>query len=144
MKVFLDTSVVIAAFWGDQTGHDASLKLFAGTTSETGACSIHFLAEVYATMMALPVRPILAPEQVFLFVQQITERLTTITLDQSEYLEVARRCRTAACAGGNIYDALLPGLRGDIYIWNVKHLANSPPTSLGAYGLPDLRLRGIF
>ena len=40
---------MIAAFWGDHTDHDASLSVFAGANRHTGACSIHSLAEVYAT-----------------------------------------------------------------------------------------------
>src|ERR1039457_815216 len=78
VNAFLDTSVMVAAFWGDHPSHDASLQIFAEANRQTGACCIHSLAEVYATMTALPVRPALAPEQVFLFVQQISERLTAV------------------------------------------------------------------
>ena len=68
MKVFLDTSVMVAAFWGDHKDHDSSLRLFADATPATTACGLHSLAEVYATMTALPVRPVPAPEQVLLFI----------------------------------------------------------------------------
>jgi len=91
VKIFLDTSVMVAAFWGDHRDHDASLRVFAEATPETAACGVHSLAEVYATMTALPVRPLLAPEQVFLFVQQIAERLTPVVLDTSENLETIRK-----------------------------------------------------
>jgi len=93
--------VMIAAFWGDHTDHAASLGVFAGARRQTGACGIHSLAEVYATMTALPVRPLLAPEQVFLFVKQIADRLTTVVLEEAEYLqtlsELAERRFSSAC-----------------------------------------------
>ena len=132
MKAFLDTSVMIAAFWGDHADHDASLQTFVGASRETGACGIHSLAEVYATMTALPVRPLLAPEQVFLFVQQITERLTTIVLDPAEYLEAIRGLSDHGVAGGRVYDALLLACARKvgaetIYTWNVKHFRQLAP-----------------
>ncbi|MCL5745178.1 MAG: twitching motility protein PilT, partial [Acidobacteria bacterium] len=75
MNAFLDTSVLVAAFWGDHTDHESSLRLFSEAKPDTAACGIHSLAEVYATMSALPVRPLLAPEQVCLLVEQIPEHL---------------------------------------------------------------------
>ncbi len=126
MKAFLDTSVLIAAFWGDHTDHDPSLRVFAKANRQNAACGVHSLAEVYATMTALPVRPPLAPEQVLLFVQQIPERLTTITLDEGEYLETIRLVAERRLGGGRVYDALLLACARKsqaevIYTWNVKH-----------------------
>jgi predicted nucleic acid-binding protein len=132
VKAFFDTSVMIAAFWGDHADHDASLRVFVKANRETGACGIHSLAEVYATMTALPIRPILAPEQVFLFVQQVVERLTTITLDQAEYLHAIRELSDRGMAGGRVYDALLlacarKSQAETIYTWNVKHFREIAP-----------------
>lgn len=141
MKFFLDTSVMIAAFWGDHPGHEASLKIFTEATRETGACGVHSLAEVYAVMTALPVRPVLAPEQVFLFVQQVPERLAVIMLDQGEYLEVARALSDRGLASGSIYDALLLACARKsgaeaIYTWNVKHFRQIAPDLLDRIRTP--------
>jgi predicted nucleic acid-binding protein len=132
VKIFLDTSVMVAAFWGDHRDHDASLRVFAQATPATAACGIHSLAEVYATMTALPVRPLLAPEQVFLFVQQITERLTPIALEASEYLETIRKLSERQISSGQIYDALLLACARKseaavIYTWDVKHFRKIAP-----------------
>ena len=132
MKVFLDTSVMIAAFWGDHADHDASLRVFVEASRETGACGIHSLAEVYAVMTALPARPILGPEQVFLFVQQVADRLTTVTLDGAEYLDAIRELSDRGLAGGRVYDALLlacarKSQAETIYTWNVKHFRQIAP-----------------
>ena len=85
MKEFFDTSVLVAAFWGGHRDHPASIKLLGAATRKQSACSIHTLAEVYAAMTALPIKPILPPEQVMLFVQEVRDRLTLVSLDEGEY-----------------------------------------------------------
>ena len=65
------------------------------------------LAEVYATMTALPVRPMLSPEQVSLLVEQIPERVTTIQLKEAEYLRVIHDLADRSLPGGRVCDALL-------------------------------------
>jgi predicted nucleic acid-binding protein len=57
MKEFLDTSVLIAAFWGGHVHHAPSIKLLAAADKKRSACGIHTLAEVYAVMTVLPVKP---------------------------------------------------------------------------------------
>jgi predicted nucleic acid-binding protein len=123
---------MIAAFWGDHADHDASLRIFSEATRQTGACGIHSLDEVYAVMTGLPVRPMLAPEQVFLFVQQIAERLSIISLQETEYLDTLREAGDHGVGGGRIYDALLLACarksRAEaIYTWNMKHFRQLAP-----------------
>jgi predicted nucleic acid-binding protein len=132
LKAFLDTSVLVAAFWGDHPDHDSSLALFVEMRRQTGACGAHSLAEVYAVMTALPVRPLLAPEQVCLFVEQILERLTVIALEQTDYIKTIRQLAERRLASGRIYDALLlAGARKSkaetIYTWNLKHFRQLAP-----------------
>jgi predicted nucleic acid-binding protein len=132
LKAFLDTSVLVAAFWGDHPDHEASLALFIEMRRKTGACGIHSLAEVYAVMTALPVRPLLAPEQVYLFVEQIPERLMVIALEESDYLKTVRDLAERRFASGRIYDALLLACARKsrvetIYTWNLKHFRQLAP-----------------
>ena len=74
---------------------------------QTAGCGIHSLAEVYAVMTALPVRPSLAPEQVYFFVEQIPQRLAVIALQQTDYLRTIRQLSDRRLASGRIYEALL-------------------------------------
>jgi predicted nucleic acid-binding protein len=132
LKNFLDTSVLVAAFWGDHTDHDSSLRLFVEMRRETDACGIHSLAEVYAVMTALPVRPALASEQVYLFIEQIPRRLTPITLQQTDYLKTIRQLAERRLASGQVYDALLlacarKSKAETIYTWNLEHLRQIAP-----------------
>lgn len=124
--------MLVAAFWGDHKDHDVSLRIFTEVSRTTAACGIHSLAEVYATMTALPVRPVLAPEQVFLFVEQISERLTIIALEETEYLSTIRELADHGLPGGRVYDALLlacarKSQAETIYTWNVKHFRQLAP-----------------
>lgn len=132
MKGFLDTSVLIAAFWGDHESHDASLAILQQCRKETSGCGLHSLAEVYATMTALPVRPILAPDQVALFLEQIPERLSMISLDEAEYRKTIQDAADRDLVSGRIYDALLlacarKAKARTIYTWNLKHFRQIAP-----------------
>ena len=136
MKEFFDTSVLVAAFWGGHRDHVASIKLLGAANKKKSACAMHTLAEVYAAMTALPIRPILPPEQVMLFVQEVRDRLTLVPLDESEYFETIQQAASAGFTSGRVYDALL--LRcavkvkaQTIHAWNLKHFQAIAP-GLGA------------
>src|SRR5258708_1574590 len=85
MKEFFDTSVLIASFWRGHPDHEASLKLVAAAHKTKSACALHTLAEVYAGMTALPVKQIIPPDQALLFVQEVRDRCTIVTLNEDEY-----------------------------------------------------------
>jgi predicted nucleic acid-binding protein len=132
MREFFDTSVLIAAFWGGHAGHEASLKLLSAANRNHSACSTHTLEEVYAVMTALPVKPMIPPEQGFLFAEEIQKRLSLISLTDAEYFESVRKAADKGLTGGRIYDALL--LRcatkcdaRSIYTWNLKHFRAIAP-----------------
>ena len=132
MKDFFDTSVLVAAFWGGHRDHAASIKLLGVANKRQSACAMHTLAEVYAAMTALPIRPILPPEQVMLFVQEVRDRLTLVPLGESEYFETIQQAASAGFNSGRVYDALL--LRcavkvkaQTIYTWNLKHFQAIAP-----------------
>ena len=132
MKEFFDSSVLIAAFWNGHTQHLPSVKLLAAASRKQSACAAHSMAEVYATMTVLPVKPVIPPEQVLLFVQEIRDRLAIVTLDGEEYFETLRESAARGWTSGKIYDALL--LRcalkvkaRTIYTWNLKHFQAVAP-----------------
>src|SRR5437773_5232313 len=107
MKEFFDTSVLVAAFWAGHASHEASIRLLGRAQRSHSACGIHTLAELYATMTALPVKPAIPPEQAMLFVEEIQNRLTLVALDQKEYVETIQRAAQQRFTSGRIYDALL-------------------------------------
>jgi len=132
MKEFFDTSVLVAAFWGGHRDHPASIKLLGAANKKQSACAMHTVAEVYAAMTALPIRPMLPPEQVMLFVQEIRNRLTLVLLDETEHFETVQRTAAAGFTSGRVYDALLLRCAArvkaqTIYTWNLRHFQTISP-----------------
>jgi predicted nucleic acid-binding protein len=132
IRDFIDTSVFVGAFWGDHVDHESSLEIFAQARKSVTACSAHSLAEVYAVMTALPVRPQISPDQVLLFVEQIRDKTTIVALNEGEYVSAMRAASESAVVGGRIYDFLLLAAARkidpkNIYTWNAKHFRDLAP-----------------
>ncbi|PYT78787.1 MAG: twitching motility protein PilT [Acidobacteria bacterium] len=132
MKAFFDTSVLVAVFRGDHEHHERSLRVFASSTTKDTACSLHTLAELFAVLTALPVKPPISPEHVMLFVDEIRARLTPISLDSQDYYQTLGAAAERGLFDGRIYDALL--LRcarkchaQTIYTWNLRHFKAIAP-----------------
>jgi predicted nucleic acid-binding protein len=107
MKELFDTSVLVAAFGRGHPDHEVSLKLVSAATPKTSFCALHAMAEVYATMTALPVKDVIPTDQALLFVQEVRDRFTVVTLDPDEYYSTIQRAAENGFASGRIYDALL-------------------------------------
>jgi len=132
MKEFFDTSVLIGAFWRGHPQHAASLQVVSRANKSKSACAAHTLAEVYATMSALPVRDVIPPEQVILFVQEVRDRFMIVTLTEEDYFETIERTAAKRLTSGRIYDALLLACAAKvkaktIYTWNLKHFQSIAP-----------------
>ena len=126
MKEFFDTSVLIGAFWRGHLHHEASLKLVSAAKKRKSACAAHTLAEVYATMTALPVKEVIPPDQALLFVQETRERFTIVSLGEDEYFQTIQQAAARGFVSGRVYDALLLQCAAKvkaetIYTWNLKH-----------------------
>jgi predicted nucleic acid-binding protein len=126
MKEFFDTSVLVAAFWGGHVHHVPSLKRFAAAEKRHSACGVHSLAEVYAVMTALPVRPMIPPEQALLFVEEVRNRLALVSLSAEEYFAAIQNAASRGFTGGRIYDSLLLACAAKckaqaVYTGNLKH-----------------------
>lgn len=123
MKAFLDTSVLVAAFWGDHPQHPSSLALVKAATRATACCAAHSIAEVYSVMTRLPVKPPIPAEQALLFIRQIRERFTVVTLTERDYFATVERLAASGLARSYIYDGLIMTAAaksgaGEIYTWN--------------------------
>ena len=132
IKDFLDTSVLVAAFWGDHINHESSLEIFATASKTNAACSAHSVAEVYSVTTTLPVRPLVSPDQVILFLEQLREKIAIIPLSAEEYFKTVRNAGELGVTGRRIYDALLLAAARkvqakNVYTWNVRHFRQLAP-----------------
>jgi predicted nucleic acid-binding protein len=125
MKAFLDTSVLVAAFYGDHVHHDASFALLASLNKSAGYCGAHSLAEVYSTLTRMPGQHRITADQALLFVGSIRERLSIVALSGDEYFGALTESAGRGIVGGGIYDAMLAycAIKAQaeaIYSWNLR------------------------
>jgi len=126
MKVFLDTSVLVPVFYGDHPHHAASLAVFTRFGKAEASCGAHSLAEVYSTLTRMPGKFRVGGDQVMLFIENIRERLTVVSLSADEYAETLQHFADLGIVGGAIYDALLAGCAlkvkaETLFTWNIRH-----------------------
>lgn len=126
MTAFLDTSVLVATFYGDHQHHDASMALFSRLDTKSGCTAAHCLAEVYAVLTGMPGKDRVSPDEALLFLSDVRERLAIVTLSEADYLTAMTSAAATGIVGGGIYDALLSRCAvkakvDALYTWNVKH-----------------------
>jgi predicted nucleic acid-binding protein len=126
MKAFLDTSVLVATFYGEHEHHEPSFALFAHQTKARGCTAAHCLAEVYSVLTGMPGKDKASPDEALLFLADVRERLTIVTLDENEYFAVLKAAAAGGIYGGAVYDAILgrcalKAKAETVYTWNVKH-----------------------
>lgn len=142
MKAFLDTSVLVATFYGDHEHHAPSLDLFLRFGKKDTCCAAHSLAEVYATLTGMPSKRRIGGDAALLFLRDIREHLTLISLDEREYFQLAEEAASLNLASGAIYDALLGycALKAQaktLYTWNTKDFLRLPPAIVKRVRQPD-------
>jgi len=126
VKYFFDTSVLLPCFFEDHEHHERSLEIFLKAGKKHACCGAHSLAEFYATATRLPGKHRLSGDQILLFLENIRERLSIITLTADEYYGALEGAAAADIVDGTIYDALLAScaIKAEaehIYTWNTKH-----------------------
>jgi predicted nucleic acid-binding protein len=128
MKAFFDTSVLVPTLHEDLPHHEECYNLVVEFDRAEAACAAHSLAEVYATLTRMPVRPRVGPEQALLFVDTLRENLTVVTLDAGEYMGAIEAAARNGIVGGGMYDALIAACAlkvgaEKIYTYNTSHFA---------------------
>lgn len=126
MNAFLDTSVLVATFYGEHEHHEPSFALFLQQKKSTACTAAHCMAEVYSVVTGMPGKDRSSPDEALLFLRDVRERLSMVTLDELEYFGVLEDAASIGISGGSAYDALiarcaLKAKAKSIYTWNVKH-----------------------
>lgn len=141
MRRFFDTSVLIAVFYGDHPAHQAAIQRYRDANPKTAFCAARSVAELYAVMTRLPVRPAIAPEQCMLFVNDLRERFTLVGLTGAEYVATVARAAKAGLPGGKVYDALILACAGKagaevVYTLNANDFERIAPDLAGRIQSP--------
>lgn len=111
MNLVADTSVLVAAMVEPHPAHVRSLAWFNRALGRRGGLHIcaHSLAELYAVLTRLPVRPRIAPGVARrLILENIEESAVEIVhLDATDYAQVLDVLSEGGFSGGSVYDALI-------------------------------------
>jgi predicted nucleic acid-binding protein len=141
VKAFLDTSVLIATFYGDHEHHESSIDLFLRFGKNETCCGAHSLAEVYAVLTGMPGSRRVSGDEALLFLSDVRERLSIITLNEKEYFNAVAATSASKVIGGGIYDAILghcalKSKAESIYTWNAKDFNRLGPEIAGRVKTP--------
>ncbi|SPF55611.1 PilT protein domain protein [Candidatus Sulfopaludibacter sp. SbA4] len=132
MKAFFDSSVLVPVFYGDHEHHERSMAVFKKYGKVQACCGAHTLAEVYSSLTRMPGRHRISAEQGILFIENLREKLTVVSLDAEEYWQGLNKYADLGIVGGTIYDAMLgycalKGKAETIYSWNTRHYQQLGP-----------------
>jgi predicted nucleic acid-binding protein len=126
LNAFVDTSVLVAAFYPDHEHHERSMDLILRHTDSKIGCAAHTLAEVYASLTAMPGKKRVSGDEAALYLQSMRERLTVIALTDNEYFHVVEGVAALGLSSGAVYDAIIghcaiKARAKNLFTWNVKH-----------------------
>jgi len=135
MKVCFDTSTLIAALLQQHPHHAIAFPRLQAVKAglEQGHLTTHCLAELFATLTALPLKPRLLPADVERIIRHsILACCTLIPLSADDYGDAMQLTVKQNLASGAIYDALhLIGARGagcrSLYTLNLRHFRSLAP-----------------
>jgi predicted nucleic acid-binding protein len=132
VKIFFDTSVLVAASSVHHEHHGPSFSVYQHANRHNACCAAHSLAELYAALTRLPGRQRMSCEQVLLVLDNIREHLETVVLTSEEYSSAIAEAAAEGILGGTVYDALiaqcaLKAKAAIIYTWNIDHFRRCGP-----------------
>ena len=110
MKVFFDTSVLVAALIEAHLRHpEAASWLRRARSGEVEFFTAsHCLAELYSILSSYPTKPRIAPADAWRLVQEnVTSSAHLVALSPADYYETILRASELGLSGGVIYDALI-------------------------------------
>ena len=110
MKVLLDTSVLVAAMVEAHPAHEKALTWLqrARHNEVTAFVASHTLAELYAVLTRLPVRPPISPATAWQLIQEnVLSSFEVVSLAGDDYRAVLDHLSREGITGGSTYDALI-------------------------------------
>jgi predicted nucleic acid-binding protein len=110
VKVLFDTSVLVAATVESHPGHGRALPWLQRAKKRDFEFLVasHTLAELYAVLTSLPLRPRISPETARRLVREnVGSCARIVSLSASDYRTTIDRLAGLGITGGVVYDALI-------------------------------------
>lgn len=135
MKAFLDTSILVPSFYSDDPRHETSFKVLLHFRREEAGCAGHSLLETYAVLTRMPGKFRTDPNAALLFLAEIRERLTIVTMGEPDYVGLLEMAAANGLTGGSIYDAAIAYCASkanakDLYTWDFDDFRRIAPKSV--------------
>lgn len=136
MRVFCDTSVLVAACLGEHPHHERAWRTLVRVKegADEGAVAGHSLAETYSVLTRLPGASRVPGALVWeLLARNVVLPFTVVTLSGKEYVKCLKQLALQGIEGGRVYDGLILAAAEkagaqQIYTFNVSHFqALAPP-----------------
>ena len=139
MKVFADTSVLVAAVVQKHQSHERAYAFLDRVQSgkDQGFVSAHSLAEMYSVLTKLPHPFRHTPEQALLSIEEnVLKHFKIAVLTGNDYTVLIRESALSGIQGGTIFDALLLKCAAKsgtekVFTLNLKHFQNIAPQNIG-------------
>ena len=110
MKIFFDTSVLVAAFVNAHPRHANCLPWLQKVKKKEieGIISVHSLIETYSILTKLPLSPRINPALALnLIKENILEDFELVTYGKKDYINLLDELSSGNIAGGASYDGLI-------------------------------------
>ena len=110
MKTLFDTSIMIAALVESHPKHEIAFPWLkqAKTKAFELVIASHTLAELYAVLSTLPIKPRISPAVAWRLIHENIEAVSKIiSLTSSEYSATIKRLSESGLIGGIVYDGLI-------------------------------------
>ncbi len=110
MRILFDTSLLVAAVVEGHPAHALALPWLqrAKDKTDAGVVAAHSLAEMYAILTRLPVRPPIPPDMAREVIQvNVLNTCEVVALSAADYVTLLDHLAGLGIAGGASYDALL-------------------------------------
>jgi len=110
VKILLDTSVLVAAMIEAHPAHVRALPWLQRIKQrkDSGLVSAHSIAELYAILTTLPMKPRISPAIAYdLIRRNVIELCDVATLSAADYSELTKHLSQERIIGGVTYDAVI-------------------------------------
>jgi predicted nucleic acid-binding protein len=135
MKVFFDTSILIAASLEEHEHHPRALAATQAVHEgkDHGFVSAHSLLEMHAVLTRLPRSPRVLPLQAAALVEaNVLDHFTVVMLSAAELAQFSKDLGRRGIVGGQVYDALhlqcAEKCGADrVFTFNLRHFRSMAP-----------------
>ncbi len=113
MRTLFDTSILVAALVEQHPKHERAIPWLSKAKADKFEFIVasHSLAELYAVLTTLPLKPRISTSVAWrLISENIESKAKIVSLTSTEYCSIIKKLSDKGLSGGIVYDALIVGV----------------------------------